>query len=281
MKKRNPVRAIEAFRLAEEAGADPDVCSAGRWTCYMYLHEYAAAWRESDSIELRGRPDPHRFWSGEPLEGRHVMLRCLHGLGDSLQFLRFAPHLRKKAQSLTLEVQPALKPLFEDATSQQSGFGGSHHNVGVIPNRFWDMQVEVNELPRLFRVSTTDLLHDWPYLRLSDGLEQRLPRRDQRRRIGLIWAAGDYDKNRSIPADLLDPLLETPEIDWYSLQAGVCHEDAKRWTGKIGKLCRESTPILDVARWTQELDLTITVDTMNAHLAGSMNCFGLDASAVL
>src|SRR4051812_40946200 len=87
----NRMRLQDALRLfteAERGGSDPDVCAAGRWTCRMLRGQYEKAWEESDAIERRGRPDPHRFWDGTPFRGKHVMIRCLHGLGDTIQFIR-------------------------------------------------------------------------------------------------------------------------------------------------------------------------------------------------
>ena len=75
---------------------------------HMLAGNFAAAWRESDAIRRRGAPDPHRYWTGEDLRGRRVILRCLHGYGDAVQFLRYAPRLRALAAHLVVEVPPAM-----------------------------------------------------------------------------------------------------------------------------------------------------------------------------
>ncbi len=82
--------AIELFRAAENAGYCADECSGGRWMCRMLEGRFELAWRESDLIAERRNPDPHRFWDGESLKGKRVLIRCLHGLGDTLQFIRYA-----------------------------------------------------------------------------------------------------------------------------------------------------------------------------------------------
>jgi hypothetical protein len=78
---------------------------------YMLLGDFELAWRESEAIRRRGDPDPHRFWEGESLRGRRVILRCLHGFGDTLQFLRYVPRLREIASDVTLEVPPRFREL--------------------------------------------------------------------------------------------------------------------------------------------------------------------------
>ncbi len=68
----NEMRLQDALRLfheAERAGVEPDLCAAGRWTCHMLWGQFDKAWEESDAIERRGLPDPHRFWDGTPFRG--------------------------------------------------------------------------------------------------------------------------------------------------------------------------------------------------------------------
>ena len=86
--QRHLAPANACFALAERKGADPDQCAAGRWMVHMLEGRFEKAWRESDSMRRRGAPDPHRFWNGESLRGKRVMVRCLHGFGDAIQFLR-------------------------------------------------------------------------------------------------------------------------------------------------------------------------------------------------
>ncbi len=107
--------ALHLFTLAEQANHNPDSCAAARWTCHMLMGNFEFAWRESDSIAKRGQPDPHRFWDGRPFAGRSVLMRCLHGLGDTIQFCRYAPLIRSEAKTLVIEAQPALKALLQES----------------------------------------------------------------------------------------------------------------------------------------------------------------------
>lgn len=96
-----------------------------RWTQAMRRGDFAAAWRISDNV-LRTRmsrgetcwhwPRHHQFvWSGAPLAGRRVLVRCYHGLGDTIQFIRFAAPLRRQASGVIVWAQPALMPLLAGA----------------------------------------------------------------------------------------------------------------------------------------------------------------------
>ena len=90
--------ATELFCRAEQAGADPCICAAGRWEASILMGDFEAAWRESDRLRLLDPDDRHRLWRGESISGKRVIVRCLHGLGDAIQFLRYAEKLKLNCQ---------------------------------------------------------------------------------------------------------------------------------------------------------------------------------------
>src|SRR3954469_23137181 len=89
---------------------------AAQWMAAMRRGDFEAAWRQTDRIELprraaqaRGtfvRGPEHLSWNGEPFDDRRVLLRCEHGLGDTLQFIRYIPLVRERARSVAVLVQP-------------------------------------------------------------------------------------------------------------------------------------------------------------------------------
>ena len=129
----------------------------GRWTAHMLTGNFAAAWRESDTIRAGGAPDPHRFWAGENLRGRRVMLRCLHGYGDAVQFLRYAPRLQRTASRLTVEVPPAMMEIARYFCGVDDVITWGVDAPARAPS--WDVQVEVMELPYLFRTGSLRTAH--------------------------------------------------------------------------------------------------------------------------
>ncbi len=255
--------ALELFRAAEDAAYPPDICAAGRWTCYMLAGDYEAAWRESDAIEARGNPDPHRFWDGQSLIGKDVLLRCLHGLGDPIQFIRYAPLIKAQARTLTIEAQPKLKQLLEAAKIADRIMTWGETEPP------WNQQIEINELPRIFRTTLSSIPRSIPYLHLPEAAPVADPL-SQPLRVGLAWAASSFNRARTIPVELLLPLFETPGALFFSVQAGPEHAQLQPWAYQVKSLAEESTCILQVAREMNRLDLIITVDTMTAHLAGAL-----------
>src|SRR4051794_905943 len=93
-----------------------------RWINAMRRGDFEAAWRETDSAEIVRRRRNFRraeigdlVWDGTSWDGKRVLIRCLHGLGDTLQFIRFVPEIAKTAASVTVAMQPDLLPLFSSS----------------------------------------------------------------------------------------------------------------------------------------------------------------------
>jgi hypothetical protein len=258
LERRDLPAALAAFDRAQAAGVAADTCAAGRWMTHMLAGNFAAAWRESDAIRSRGAPDPHRFWEGQELTGQRVIVRCLHGCGDAVQFLRYAPLLRARASRLIIEVAPPMVQIARcfQGVDEVVTWG---NNAPLAPPR-WDVQVEVVELPYLFRTEPAALPLAVNYLHLPD---QPAIAPSGRPAVGLVWAAGNWNTQRSIPFTLLQPLLHMSEYEFWNLQGGCARGE---WEG--GLACGDG--IMELASAIARMDLVITVDTLAAHLAGAM-----------
>ena len=265
--------AIAMFHRAEPAVRDPDRCAGGRWMAHMLRGDLPAAWQESDAIRRRGRPDPHRFWNGESISGKRVMLRSLHGFGDAVQMFRFLPRLAEQAASLVVEVAPRLVPLAPCFAGMGEVITWGEHAPKVSPA--WDVQLEVLELPYALRVSVDDLGPQQGYLRLPEAERvraRRLLRGQRQPNVGLVWSAGEWNPTRSVPFAEMSTLLETPGVTFWSLQG---EPERSIWlTSRGDARCRDSfvcgEGLLSMAAAVEQLDLLITVDTLAAHLAGAL-----------
>ncbi len=229
----------------------------------MLEGNFELAWRESDAIAQRGKPDPHRFWDGTLLNSKRVLLRCLHGLGDTLQFIRYAPLIRKVASRLIVETQPSLKSLIADSRLADEVITWGE------PEPVWDQQIEVMELTRIFRTTLATIPNDVPYLRLRrSGTSQVV--RSRRLRAGLVWTSSAYNVARSVSFKDLKPLMLLSGLELFSFQAGETRAQIHGCPFDIIDLCDE-TDLVAVAQRVSEMDLMITVDTMMAHLAGALS----------
>jgi hypothetical protein len=264
---------LHLLEQAERAGADPNTCAGDRWQCWMLLGDWERAWTESDRLRARNAPDAHRFWDGSGWRGRRVMLRCLHGFGDAIQFIRYAPLLRRDAASLTVECAPRLVDLMRL-------FPGIDQVITWGPDAppeppAWDLQMEVVELPYILRATPRTVPHAVPYLRLPEAHTAKAAARmtaSGRPRVGLVWAGGDWNRTRCIPFPALEALVSTPEVEFYSLQGGPDNADwaTIRDAYRLQDAADHGDGLLPLAAVVANLDLVISIDTMAAHLAGSL-----------
>lgn len=239
------------------------------WTEAMLRGDFEAAWRISDAV-LRRRagsdcsdlPLHLRWvWDGTPLEGKRVLVRCYHGLGDTLQFIRFVPILARRAREVGVEAQPALLPLLKSLAGAPRLMPLGHAGTG------WQAEIESMELPHALRTTLASLPADVPYLAPPAA---RTPRLRKGLRVGIVWAAGDWRRERSLPPELLAPLTRLP-IVLVGLQQGPA------WRALDPSIARAfatevdaTSSIIDTAALMQQLDAIVTVDTMAAHLAGAL-----------
>lgn len=269
---------------AELAGAEPDRCAGNRWLAHMLGGDFESAWRESDAIRARGAPDPHRFWTGENLCGKRVMLRSLHGFGDAVQMFRFLPQLRAIASQLTVEVPPRLRELAPcfDGIGEVITWG----EEAPAETPAWDLQVEVMELPYLLRVRSNDLRPLDGYLRLPEALRAEAkalvcgagtglpssaePARPTKPRVGVVWTAGHWNATRSIPFELVRALATVEGLAFWSLEGRSGREQNAALPSGWRDAYEFGGGLLRLAAMVEQMDLLITVDTLAAHLAGAL-----------
>ena len=267
--------ALACFDMAERKGEDPDRCAAGRWMAWMLQGDFEKAWQESDAIRCRGALDPHRFWNGESMRGNRVMVRCLHGLGDAVQFLRYVPALRRIAARVIVETPPRLIDLapMVDGVDEAITWGDSAPSQA--PD--WDVQIEVTELPCLFRTRLRDLPFATNYIRIPDHLRRNAMKalgRDARMQVGVVWSSGEWNPARSMPIQDMQSIFQRPDITFWNLQGGPAREqwneiDSPATLRDAPAFCADRG-LVPLAAFISQLDLVITVDTLAAHLAGAL-----------
>jgi hypothetical protein len=263
--------ALRHLNHAESLGYDADLCAAVRWNCFMLLGEFEAAWRESDSISRRGSRNCNELWNGEPFDNKRIIVRCLHGYGDAIQFLRYAAPLRQRACSVVVQTHPAMVSLVR----RMRGIDAVVTWSNDLPRDAWDQQIEVTELPRVFRSSVASIPRDIPYIHIDESAVAQSEIHlggGSRPKVGLLWASSNWNPDRCMHLLDLQPLLGSRDIDLYSFQRGEERLELLQHAGahRIHDTAPHSPDIVDTAADLINMDLLITVDTMAAHLAGAL-----------
>jgi len=216
-------------------------------------------------------------WSGEALEGRTILVHAEQGVGDEIMFASCLPDLIDRANRVIIECSDRLERLFRRSFPQAIVHGGRKEDPADWVARFAPIhcQVPIGSLPRWFRPDRAGFDRAGGYLRADPEAA-----RDFRGRmgaghkpvIGLSWRGGTPKTRahlRSIPLELLAPLLEQGAV-FVSLQHGVEASELRGPAGII-RAVEGATDDLDrLAAIISVLDLVVSVDNTNVHLAGAL-----------
>jgi tetratricopeptide (TPR) repeat protein len=240
---------------------------------------YEARWRFRE-VHRSPRVFRQPRWMGEPLDGRRILLHAEQGLGDTIQFCRYATLVAARGGTVLLQVQePALR-LMESLPVVRSGQAETAL-LGAKPPEF-DCECPLMSSPAVF--ATTVETVPWPGAYLGADPKQAAEKWVQTPfvrpgrtalRVGLAWAGNPRykaDRQRSMKLKTLLPLLRTPEINWISLQKGAAAEQIADLSGKlfVWDACSQDRDLAETAAMVATLDLVVTTDTCIAHLAGAM-----------
>ena len=277
----------EALRCLREALQLQPKYAGAHWNLALLLlllgrlregwQEYE--WRfQCDEIrrpEIIARLASKPMWNGSPLSGQTLLVYAEQGFGDTLQFCRYLPLVRRRVDRVLFECQPELyrllSGLFVGIELIQRG------SESVLPTISHDLQIPLMSLPRLFETEMETIPEAVPYIHADPLLvEQWRQRFDSSEfKVGLVWAGSpthQRDQKRSLSLTAFTPLGEIQKISLYSLQKGPVAAEAV--TPPNGMHLIDLAPELDdfatTAAVIANLDLVITVDTAVAHLAGAM-----------
>ena len=240
----------------------------------LLMGDFARGWPEHEG-RLASNPRLKRgftqpLWLGDaPLAGRTILLRAEQGLGDTIQFCRYAPMVAARGARVVLEVQRPLVDLMRtlDSAIEVVARGDA------LPE--FDLHCPLLSLPLAFKTELTTIPARTPYLRAPAGaIDWKSRLGTKRPRIGLVWSGNPghkRDATRSIPFYALMPLLDI-DASFVSLQKDVRASDAAllKQTGQVVDVADSLTSFAETASLIATLDLVISVDTSAAHLTGAL-----------
>ena len=268
-----------ADAYAQALSLRPDFASA-RWNLSLVKllrddpdawEAYEARWLVAPTPMNRGYAQP--LWEGDDLAGRTILLHAEQGLGDTIQFIRYAPMVKEKGGTIVVLCQTELKRLL-------SGQLGIERVVSDDASaQPFDVHCPILSLPRVFRTTPETIPANVPYLTADANLveqwRQRMSNQPAGLKVGLVWAGRPQnrgDAQRSLELASLAPLAQVEGVELYSLQKGDASAQAKSGLAgmRMTDWAAELSDFADTAALLANLDLVISVDTAVAHLAGAM-----------
>jgi tetratricopeptide (TPR) repeat protein len=273
-------RHAEAAESFERAVAIEPAHASAHWNladCRLLMGDFARGWEQ---FEWRWRlPARHQArrefrepqWTGaEPIAGRTLLLHAELGLGDTLQFCRFATEVARRGARVVLEAQAPLVPLLRTL-----------EGVEVLvargdPLPSFDLHCPLMSLPLALRTELATIPAHVPYLagdpaRVAAWRERLGPARGPR--VGLAWSGSQGLRNDKRSATLAAVLpLARAGIEWVSLQKEVPAADAALLAAhpEIRDVSAALGDFAETAALAGLLDLVVTVDTSVAHVPGAL-----------
>jgi len=273
------VETEQCLKRASELSPDNYDIDIGLAFFYLLVGQFEKGWGKYAEA-LRKSPADYnapqiRHWRGEDVRGRKIVLYFGKGLGDTLQFIRYARQITDVAAETTLLVQKPLQRLLAanfpsltvyaegDVLAQDYDFACC---VQYLPIIFNTVEETIPWFPYYLQPLPEDVTAWHKKLHALDG--------GKKYRVGIVWAGNiknPMDQFRSIPFTTFSQLLKVEEVIWISLQLGIRPGDSNAMTDTT--LLDVSPQLVDfgqTAAVIANLDLVITMDTSVAHLAGAM-----------
>ena len=233
-------------------------------------HEMAAGLSAKHESPLLQLPENLPEWRGETaIDGKTILLQAEQGLGDTLMMVRYVPLVAAQGARVLLRVQPLLGKLLADIP----GVGSVLTSWEAPPVA--DMGCQLMSLPLAFGTVLATIPATVPYIRtppLYRMLWRTLLGKRTRPRIGIAWRGRQHLPYRTMPLAALEPLLRRTDVEFHGLQLDIPAAE-REWLDANPLLIDHSAEMkdfADTAAIIEELDLTITIDTAVAHLAGAL-----------
>jgi tetratricopeptide (TPR) repeat protein len=267
--------AIASYDAALELDPSQARLQVNRGYCHLQLGHFALGWRDHEARERipgalgPGRPLAMPRWQGEDLGGKTILLHCEQGMGDSIQFIRYAARIKERGAQVVVEAFQALERLLATAP------GVDQVITRRDPLPQLDYHLPLMSLP-LVLGEPEPWTPDAPYLAVPadarEAWKDALP--PAALRIG-VCASGNpaqaNDRHRSIPlADLLAALPEGPS--YLLLHKEVREEDQAALEARpdVAFLGDRIADFADTAALIEQMDLIVSVDTGVSHLTGAL-----------
>jgi tetratricopeptide (TPR) repeat protein len=284
----NPTKALEHLDLALTINPMHPQARWNKSLAHLELGEYVEGWKLYDAgFEAMVRNERNYaleklpLWNGEP--GHHVALYGEQGIGDEIMFASCIDELRKISKSVVFDCHVKLHTLFADTWPDMDIYPTREDENLVWPGRYkFDSRIAIGSLPKFFRPSL-ESFPGTPYIKPNPKAElewaERLAALGPNPKVGISWIGGHKRTRvevRSTPLEDMLPILQTPGVDFISLQYTDQAAEIAAFEVKHGiKIHQFPTAVhsknyADTAALVANLDLVITVCTSVVHLAGAM-----------
>jgi len=278
----DPDKAIEIYKEIIAQNPDYEPAQLGLGFAYITKGEFELGWQQHERyLKSSGKNgDTLRFLLyNNKIAYKKILLRPEGGLGDTLNFIRYAARLKNMHADVIVACQKQLIPLLSRCPYiDQLIICGTHSTE-------YDADATLMSLPAIFNDDDTTVPQNMPYLFADPQLIKYWKKElaaDTNFKIGICWQADVHNDTsklpiarRGLPLETFTSLSSIKGISLYSLQKYDGTEQLTTLPSNFplqvfNDLDENTGPFMDTAAIIKNLDLVITVDTAIAHLAGGL-----------
>lgn len=279
--------ALEIYDLVLDRNSDYSLAHFSRALTYLALGDFERGWQEYEwrwkAYDEKPRSFKQPTWDGSPLQGKRLLIYEEQGLGDTLQFIRYAKLAKEQGAYVIFHSQKALKTLLSRCCS----FLDKVVTHGD-PLPEFDLQIPLMSMPLVFKTKVDTVPLEIPYITPDTELVREWKTKlaaDPSFKIGICWQGNANYRTqflrqavaaKSMHLKHFAPLARIPGVKLYSLQKVFGTDQLKEIGDSLvvhdfGADFDESHGrFMDTAAVMKSLDLVVTVDTSIAHMAGSL-----------
>jgi tetratricopeptide (TPR) repeat protein len=235
--------------------------------------DFDARMRDARAYHFRPSLMERPVWRGEPFRDKTLLVFGEQGAGDNIMMARYLPRVKALGGKVVYECAETLHELLATAGGVDQSIP---RDVVREPRVRFDLWTPVMTLARTFAADLGTIPHDVPYLHVSEDARRfwkGLTRAEgDALRVGLAWSGNPSHANdffRSIPIDLLAPLMRVPGVVFHRMQLEG-PRDVSAHLPRVRDLTEHVITFTDTAALVEQMDLVITVDTSIAHVAGAL-----------
>ena len=265
-------KALDALRRSELLGNKSDDLEYNRTIVNLMSGNYAEGLPGLEQRWHREGADPRypmeRKWDGKAQKGMQLLIWADSGFNDIIMMARYVLIAAQKGMDIIFEVPVETLRLFKESPAFQ-GIRLKAFTRDAAP--YEGAHIPLASLPATLGLVDSAKIPNRPYLAPPNA-----PRvRSDRFKVGIVWNGASRrvpDPDRILPLRHVARISDTPNTEFYSLQRGGSERELvntgfDHLVSNIGTLCRD---LADVAAFCENLDLLISVDSYQAHVAAAM-----------
>lgn len=279
-------KAIEIYDRVLSMDPDYALAHFSRSLSYLTLGDWERGWQEYESRWAAYGESPKKFdspvWDGSSLYGKRILLYAEQGLGDSIQFVRYAQLVKDMGAYVIVETQGPLKDLLKLCPYIDEVYARGEQ----LPQ--CDTHIAFMSLPMIFKTTIETTPHNVPYIYAKPELVSYWAEQlkdDHNFRIGICWQGNPNYRTqflrqavagKSMHVKEFEPIMRLPGVTVYNLQK-VSGEDQLQELSKdvhirsFGQdFDTQHGRFMDTVAIMKNLDLVITIDTGTCHVAAAL-----------